>query len=131
MISSLRQGVGADTDDPRFIELVGELSLASPRFRALWARHDVGVQRGTTSVFDHPQVGVLRLNREWLAISGTDGIHLVVYHADAGSDDADKLALLGSATAAGHHSTAIAAALNESAPMAKNSGRGTDALRLR
>ncbi len=76
-------------------------------------------------------MGVLRLNREWLTISGTDGIHLVIYHADAGSDDADKLALLGSATAAGHHSTAIAAALNESAPMAKNSGRGTDALRLR
>lgn len=99
LISSLRQGVGADTDDPRFIELVGELSLASPRFRALWARHDVGVQRGATSVFDHPQVGVLRLNREWLGLSGTDGIHLVIYHADEGSDDADKLALLGSSTA--------------------------------
>lgn len=97
LISSLRQGVGADVEDPRFIELVGELSLASPRFRALWARHDVGVQRGTTSVFDHPQVGVLTLHRERLTVSGADGLHLVIYHADAGSTDADKLALLGSA----------------------------------
>ncbi len=28
-------------DDPRVIELVGELSLASPRFRQIWARQDV------------------------------------------------------------------------------------------
>jgi transcriptional regulator with XRE-family HTH domain len=131
LISSLRQGVGADIDDVRFIELVGELSLASPRFRALWSRHDVGVQRGSTTEFDHPQVGALRLHRERLTVNGTDGIHLVVYHADAGSEDAEKLALLGSSTGAGHHSTAIAAAANDSTPTATNIGRGTGRLRLR
>ena len=41
LVAGFRQSVGTDTDDPRFIELVGELSLASPRFRQLWARHDV------------------------------------------------------------------------------------------
>jgi len=45
-------------------------------------------------VFDHPQVGELRLNREKLSIGGTDGIMLVIYHPDAGSDAAEKLALL-------------------------------------
>lgn len=95
-VSSLRQSVGTDTDDQRLIELIGELSLASPRFRTLWNRHDVSTQRGASVPFDHPQVGEMRLYRERLAISGTDGITLVVYHAEARSADAEKLALLGS-----------------------------------
>jgi transcriptional regulator with XRE-family HTH domain len=95
-VSSLRKSVGTDTDDQRLIELVGELSLASPRFRTLWNRHDVSTQRGASVPFDHPQVGEMRLHRERLAISGTDGITLVIYHPEAGSPDAEKLALLGS-----------------------------------
>jgi hypothetical protein len=95
-VSSLRKSVGTDTDDQRLIELIGELSLASPRFRTLWNRHDVSTQRPTPVPFDHPQVGEMRLHRERLEISGTDGITLVIYHAEAGSSDAEKLALLGS-----------------------------------
>ncbi len=97
MAANLRQAVGTDTDDPRFIELAGELSLASPRFSELWARHDVKAQFGAPMRFDHPQVGELTLNRERLSIDGTDGLHLVVFHPDPGSQDADKLALLASA----------------------------------
>jgi transcriptional regulator with XRE-family HTH domain len=96
-IANLRQAVGTDVDDPRFIELTGELSLASPRFRQLWARHEVRGQRGTPLRFDHPQVGPMTLNRERLEINGADELMLVVYHPDAGSSDADKLALLASA----------------------------------
>jgi transcriptional regulator with XRE-family HTH domain len=96
-IANLRQAVGSDIDDPRFIELTGELSLASPRFRQLWARHDVRGQRGTPIRINHPQVGEMTLNRERLAINGAEGLMLVVYHPDAGSSDADKLALLTSA----------------------------------
>jgi len=96
-VANLRQAVGTDIDDPRFIELTGELSLASPRFRELWARHEVRGQRGTPLRINHPQVGEMTLNRERLTINGTDGLMLVVYHPDAGSSDADKLALLASA----------------------------------
>jgi transcriptional regulator with XRE-family HTH domain len=95
-IANLRQAVGNDVDDPRFIELTGELSLASARFRRLWARHEVRGQRGTPIVMQHPQVGELTVNRERLGIAGTDGLMLVVLHPDAGSADADKLALLAS-----------------------------------
>ncbi|WP_127507365.1 helix-turn-helix transcriptional regulator [Actinoplanes solisilvae] len=97
MVAHLRESVGADTDDPRLIELVGELSLASPLFRRLWARHDVR-HRGAAAVpFNHPQVGHLTLRREKLHISDTDGMMLVAYHPDPGSTDADKLAVLASA----------------------------------
>src|SRR3954451_22380357 len=96
-IANLRQAVGNDIDDPRFIELTGELSLASPRFRQLWARHEVRGQRGTPIRINHPQVGEMTLNRERLAIDGAEGVTLIIYHPDAGSSDADKLALLESA----------------------------------
>jgi hypothetical protein len=89
--------VGTDVDDPRFIELTGELCLASPRFGQLWARHEVRGQRGTPLLINHPQVGEMTLNRERLAVNGADDLMLVVYHPDAGSADADKLALLASA----------------------------------
>ncbi|KAK1183080.1 helix-turn-helix transcriptional regulator [Streptomyces sp. NBS 14/10] len=97
MVAGFRESVGTDTDDPRFIELVGELSLASPRFSQLWARHDVVVCEGTAKPIDHPQVGRLRLNRERLGIGGAAGQTLIVLHPDPGSDSADKLALLASA----------------------------------
>ena len=97
-IANLRQSVGKDVDNPRFIELVGELSLASPFFRRMWARHEVRAQRGTPLQLNHPQVGEMILNRERLGINGTDGLMLVVYHPDAGSDAAEKLALLASAS---------------------------------
>ncbi len=99
-IANLRQAVGNDVDDPRFIELTGELSLASPRFRRLWARHEVRRQWGTPLRMNHPQVGELTLNRERLTVAGTDSLMLVVFHPDAGSGNAEKLALLASASLA-------------------------------
>ena len=60
---------------------------------------------------NHPQVGELTLNRERLAVNGTDGLMLVVYHPDTGTADADKLALLASATAEQPHGRAVRAGL--------------------
>jgi transcriptional regulator with XRE-family HTH domain len=96
LLAGFRESVGTDTDDPRFIELVGELSLASDRFRKLWARHDVAHRRGASVTLHHPQVGELTLNREKLEIGGAAGQMLVIYHADAGGADAEKLGLLAS-----------------------------------
>ncbi|MFJ8135996.1 helix-turn-helix domain-containing protein [Streptomyces sp. NPDC096013] len=97
MVAAFREAVGTDTDDPRFIELVGELSLASPLFSRLWARHDVQSCEASSRYLDHPQVGGLRLNRERLSIDGAPGQTLVIYHPDPGTDAADKLTLLASA----------------------------------
>ncbi|MEU8397049.1 helix-turn-helix transcriptional regulator [Nonomuraea sp. NPDC048892] len=100
MVAGFRASVGTDTDDPRFIELVGELSLASPRFSRLWARHDVNACEGAAKEIDHPQLGLLRLNRERLGVGG--GRTLVIYHPDPGSDDAEKLTLLAAVTQPSH-----------------------------
>ncbi|WBU38806.1 helix-turn-helix domain-containing protein [Homoserinibacter sp. YIM 151385] len=99
LLAGFRRTVGQSIDDPRVVELVGELSLASPEFRRLWARHDVAERAGAQVTFDHPAVGRLRLDREKLAVAGTDGIMLVVYHAEPGSESAERLGLLGSMAA--------------------------------
>jgi hypothetical protein len=96
VVAGFRKSVGTDTDDPRAIELVGELSLASDRFRKLWARHDVRSRAGAAVTLDHPQVGQLTLNREKLMIGGTDGQLLAIYHAEPGTSNADQLSLLAS-----------------------------------
>ena len=100
LVAGFRASVGAETDDPRLVELVGELSLASPSFREHWARHDVLVREGQVVTLDHPEVGQLTLNREKLAVGGAPGMTLVVYHADPSTPDAQKLLILGSRTAA-------------------------------
>ncbi|MCO5975053.1 helix-turn-helix domain-containing protein [Actinoallomurus soli] len=99
LVASFRNSVGTDADDPRVIELVGELSVASPHFRRLWARHDAGNRRTTATItFAHPQLGAITLDREKLLVNGTDGIMLVIYHPEPGSESADKLSLLASAS---------------------------------
>ncbi|SDT10607.1 helix-turn-helix domain-containing protein [Microlunatus soli] len=97
LVAGFRHSVGTDTDDPRLVELVGELSIASPRFGQLWARQDVRGREAAAISLDHPQVGRITLNREKLLVAGADGQMLVLYHPDQGSVDADKLNLLASA----------------------------------
>jgi len=92
-VGSFRSSVGEDTGDARVVELVGELSLASARFRALWARHDVRRLAGGTTAVHHPVVGELHLHRDKLPV---EGLTLVLYYADAGSDSAEKLRVLAS-----------------------------------
>jgi transcriptional regulator with XRE-family HTH domain len=98
IVPYLRSISGPDIDDPRLVELVGELSLRSERFRTLWARQDVKHKTTGTSLFNHPQVGPLELNYEKLLIPGSDMQTLITYHARPGSDSEERLRLLASIT---------------------------------
>jgi transcriptional regulator with XRE-family HTH domain len=99
LVAGFHHSIGTAANDPRCIELVGELSIASPRFRHLWAQHDVRSREGAPIDLEHPLVGRLRLNREKLAIdSATGGLVLAIYHPNLGSPDAEKLTLLASYT---------------------------------
>ncbi|MFB7507061.1 helix-turn-helix domain-containing protein [Streptomyces broussonetiae] len=98
-VAALRSETGTDADDPRLRDLVGELSLRSERFRTLWARHEVRPRRGRTSHLTHPQVGDLDLHSNKLSVDGTDGLTLVVFHAEPGSRSAELLDILGSLSA--------------------------------
>lgn len=102
-VATLRAHVGPDVDDPRLVELVGELSVRSDLFRQLWGRHTVRPKRSRISHLRHPAVGDLDLTANKLVISGT-GLGLVVFHAEPGSRSVELLGLLGS-LAAGTAST--------------------------
>jgi hypothetical protein len=95
VVSGLRALVGADVDDPRLAELVGELSLKSEEFRRLWSRHDVRPYvGGCAHRIRHPQVGELELDYDKFQVAGTDRQLLIVYQARPGSRSEQGLALL-------------------------------------
>ncbi|WP_435155245.1 helix-turn-helix transcriptional regulator [Amycolatopsis sacchari] len=93
-VASLRAGSGAFPDDPRVPEVVGELTVRSPAFADLWARHEVRPRKAEHKRFRHPRVGELVLRSQALAVTGAPGQQLFVYSAEPGSPSADGLTLL-------------------------------------
>jgi transcriptional regulator with XRE-family HTH domain len=89
-VSGLREVAGTEMGDPRLRALIDELSAASPRFRELWARADVGYRAGILHM-RHPHVGDLHLHRNRLNVPYSGGQHLLIYHADPGSESAKAL----------------------------------------
>ncbi|KAA2253834.1 helix-turn-helix domain-containing protein [Solihabitans fulvus] len=89
-----------DVDDPALTDLVGELTLKSPEFARLWARHDVRTKTTEAKRFRHPLVGELTLRYEAFTVNSAPGQQLVVYQAEPGSSSEGALALLGSLAAA-------------------------------
>ncbi|MEV6537178.1 helix-turn-helix transcriptional regulator [Streptomyces sp. NPDC051639] len=103
-VAAFRRSVDDTVTDQRSVELVGELSVASNRFRTLWARHDIKTL-GYTSTLNHPTVGELRLKREKLAV----GNLILVLYPDQDSDAAEKLQLLASLPPTSAHKAAAIA----------------------
>ena len=60
-VSGLRATLSLDTAEPELLETVGELTVASERFRTLWARRDVRARTTGLTRFDHPLAGRLEL----------------------------------------------------------------------
>ncbi|MEU3462814.1 helix-turn-helix transcriptional regulator [Streptomyces sp. NPDC006733] len=61
VLSQFRAAVGERPDDPRFAEMVAELTGASPEFRAWWAEYPIRYFRPATTAIDHPRAGRLDL----------------------------------------------------------------------
>ena len=89
-VCEFREVAGTDLGDPRLCALIDELSARSPRFRELWARADVGYRTGPLD-FRHPRLGELHLHRTRLRVPHSDGQHMLIYHAEPGSESAQAL----------------------------------------
>ncbi|GGR77268.1 transcriptional regulator [Streptomyces humidus] len=94
VVPYLRSVVGAAVDDSRLVEIVGELSVRSERFRTLWARQDVKYKTTGATLLNHPQVGPLELHYEKLLVAGTGTQTMITYHARPGSASEERLRLL-------------------------------------
>ena len=99
-VATLRQAAGTAPDDPRLTELVGELSLKSRAFGALWARDDVRGRTRPAKSLRHADVGDLDLHYKAFTINTAPGQQLIVYQAEPASRSADALALLDALAAA-------------------------------
>jgi transcriptional regulator with XRE-family HTH domain len=94
--ATLRLEAGRNPHDKAVIELVGELSTRSERFRRRWASQDVKFHPSGRKWVRHPVVGQLDLDSESMQLSSAPGLQLYVYTAAAGTPTADALKLLAS-----------------------------------
>ena len=94
-VSALRATVSLDQAEPELLETIGELTIASERFRVLWGRRDVRHKASGPTRMNHPVVGELELHYERMLLPEARLI-LVVYHADPASPSGERLQLLAS-----------------------------------
>ncbi|MBL7258536.1 helix-turn-helix transcriptional regulator [Paractinoplanes lichenicola] len=95
-IGMMRAAIAADPTHPRATAVVGELSIRSPEFRRLWARHDVRESVSGVKTFHAPEVGDIVLNWDTYPLPGNPGPVMLAFTAEPNSPDADRLQLLAS-----------------------------------
>lgn len=93
-IGMLRAAVAADPGHPRAVAVVGELSIRSPEFRRLWARHDVRESVHGEKVIHHPRLGDIAMEWDAYPLPGNPGPVMLVFTPRPGPAD-DQLRLLG------------------------------------
>ena len=82
-----------DTDH-RVRRLIAELRANSDLFAELWDSGAVGDRPAASrKTVDHPQVGPLTLDCDVLNVAGAD-LRIMLYTAEPGTEDAERLALL-------------------------------------
>jgi transcriptional regulator with XRE-family HTH domain len=84
-VASLRVLSGKNQDDPELTALVGELTVKSPEFCKLWARHPVNRCVSGVKLFQHPEVGELDLSFEVLTPPDDSGHRILMYTAETPS----------------------------------------------
>jgi transcriptional regulator with XRE-family HTH domain len=93
-VAGLRAMNSGNPDDPRLIELVGELSVKSPAFREKWARHEVRTRRDGRKRYRTARGGVVSVDYQAFTVTAADGQTLFVFSAAPGTADAAALEAL-------------------------------------
>lgn len=106
-VASLRLVAGRNRDDRALADLVGELTLKSDDFAALWSKHPVHNCLSGRKHFHHPEVGDFELEFELLHLPDDSGHRILTYTAIPGTpSDAALRLLAGHAASAGHEGRA-------------------------
>jgi transcriptional regulator with XRE-family HTH domain len=93
-VAELRLVVAKYPADRQLARLVRDLHAAGPAFGELWASTDPTGPRDPSrrKTVEHPEVGPIRLDCDTLVVAGDD-LRIMVYTAEPGTEDADRLAL--------------------------------------
>ncbi|MFD9430844.1 helix-turn-helix domain-containing protein [Streptomyces sp. NPDC060002] len=94
VVGNLRLTAGRYPEDPLLAGLVGELSMRSPEFAAMWADHRILACDVADYEMHHPTVGTLTVTQQTLQSPQGNGPAVVIATATAGSPSATALSLL-------------------------------------
>jgi len=94
LVADLRLTAARYPADRTLKRLVSELSAQSPRFVRLWESGDPDPRQVTSKrkIIDHPAVGRITLDCDTLIVAA-DELRIMVYTAEPGTEDAERLAL--------------------------------------
>jgi hypothetical protein len=93
-VADLRAATARYPRDTGLRDLVAGLRDASPRFAQLWDSREVGAHERDRKTVHHPELGPITVDCDVLTAAGSD-LRVVAFTAAPGSEDADKLRLLG------------------------------------
>jgi transcriptional regulator with XRE-family HTH domain len=94
VVGNLRIAVGRHPEDPLLAGLIGELTMKSPEFVALWGDHRVTPCDAASYELHHPVVGAVTVTQQTLAIARSPEQSLIVCTTPAGSPSEEAIALL-------------------------------------
>lgn len=94
MAADLHAAVARYPEDGRLLELVADLRAMSSCFAKLWDERPVASTPSRRKTFRHPEVGDVTVDCDHLHVENSD-LKLIVYTAPPGSEDAERLALIG------------------------------------
>jgi transcriptional regulator with XRE-family HTH domain len=94
MVGNLRHVAGGHPEDELLAALIGELSMKSPEFVALWGDHRVKPCEADAYEIRHPLVGTLTITQHNLVLARSPEQSLCVVTTTAGSSSADTMELL-------------------------------------
>ena len=96
IVAMLRVEAVRSPQDRALNELIGQLSTRSRDFSQRWAKQAVTAHMRGSKAFHHPEIGDIELHFEALDIRGRDGLTILNYTAEPGSDAQHKLGFLAS-----------------------------------
>lgn len=97
LVADLRRAVTTYPADTDLAALVADLHALSPVFAELWNDFALPPRVARPKTVDHPRIGPLTLDCDVFTAQDCD-VHIVVYTAPRGTEDARKLDLLRAAT---------------------------------
>jgi transcriptional regulator with XRE-family HTH domain len=94
LVADLRMTAARYPADRELKRLIAELTSHSPRFAELWESGEIGSPQDQSrhKIIDHPDVGLIALDCDALIVAGDD-LRIMVYTAEPGTQDAERLAL--------------------------------------
>ncbi|NGO41302.1 helix-turn-helix domain-containing protein [Streptomyces ureilyticus] len=95
-VAQLRMEAAKYPQEPRLIELVGELSTRDQQFAQWWGDHKVAARTVGTKTLNHPVVGELVLDWDTLTANTDPDQHLTVWTAAPDSPTHERLRILAS-----------------------------------